>query len=49
MLAFERDAEEDWPTAKRFGFVQTFDTHIGNNEAFIPNYGERYCQGETLD
>ena len=25
MLAFERDDEEDRPTAKRFGFVQTFD------------------------
>jgi hypothetical protein len=25
VLAFERDAEQDQPTAKRFGFVQTFD------------------------
>ena len=25
VLAFERDADEDRPTAKRFGFVQTFD------------------------
>ena len=26
VLAFERDAKEDQPSAKRFGFVQTFDT-----------------------
>ncbi|GGO83985.1 hypothetical protein GCM10011348_29180 [Marinobacterium nitratireducens] len=26
VLAFERDAKEDAPSAKRFGFVQTFDT-----------------------
>ena len=26
VLAFERDAKEDQPSAKRFGFVRTFDT-----------------------
>lgn len=28
--------------------VDEFHTYIRNNEAFIPNYGERFRQGETI-
>jgi hypothetical protein len=28
--------------------VQEYSVYIGNNVAFIPNYGERYRYGETI-
>ena len=35
-------------TKKLVKMVQEFDTYIGNNRGFIPNYGERYRYGETI-
>jgi len=28
--------------------VTEFETYIRNNQASVPNYGERYRQGETI-
>src|SRR5262249_30730997 len=28
--------------------IGEFDTYIRNNQEFIPNFGERYRQGETI-
>ena len=28
--------------------MSEFDTYIRNNQEFIPNFGERYRQGETI-
>jgi hypothetical protein len=35
-------------TKKLLKMVQEFGTYIGNNQGFIPNYGERYRYGETI-
>ena len=34
--------------AKLYRSVTEFDTYIRNNRDFIPNYGERYRQGDTI-
>ncbi len=34
--------------AKLLGSVSDFDTYIRNNREFIPNFGERYRQGDTI-
>ena len=34
--------------AKLCRSVSEFDTYIRNNRAFIPNFGERYRQGDTI-
>lgn len=34
--------------AKLLRSVSEFDTYIRNNRAFIPNFGERYRQGDTI-
>lgn len=34
--------------AKLYRSVIEFDTYIRNNRDFIPNYGERYRQGDTI-
>src|SRR5260370_41983081 len=37
------------PAADKLGQgIGEFDTYIGNNQEFIPNFGERYRQGETI-
>src|SRR5256885_3388020 len=37
------------PAADKLGHgVGEFDTYIQNNIEFIPNFGERYSQGETI-
>jgi hypothetical protein len=36
------------PTAKLLRSVTEFDTYIRNNREFIPNFGERYRQGDTI-
>ena len=37
------------PTADKLGQgIGEFDTYIRNNQEFIPNFGERYRQGETI-
>ncbi len=38
----------DEVSGKLLKTVEEFHTHIQNNEAFIPNYGERFRQGETI-
>src|SRR5262245_20532564 len=40
------DSYPRFPQLKRA--VQTFRTYIANNRAFIPNYGQRYRNGETI-
>ena len=35
-------------SAKLYRSVTEFDTYIRNNRGFIPNYGERYRQGDTI-
>jgi hypothetical protein len=35
-------------TTKLTRGVTEFDTYIRNNQKFIPNFGERYRQGETI-
>ena len=37
------------PAAAKLGQgIGEFDTYIRNNQEFIPNFGERYRQGETI-
>jgi len=36
------------PAAKLNRGVTEFDTYIRNNRNFIPNFGERYRQGDTI-
>jgi len=43
--AFERDDEK---TRKLLKAVEEFHTYVENNRDFIPNYGERYRQGERI-
>ena len=43
------DEENTDPTThKLLRAVEDFHTYIENNEAFIPNYGARYRQGERI-
>jgi hypothetical protein len=36
-------------TVKKLGErIAEFDTYIRNNQEYIPNYGERYRNGETI-
>jgi len=35
-------------TRKLLRAVEEFHTYITNNQAFIPNYGERYRQGDRI-
>ena len=35
-------------TRKLLRAVEEFHTYIANNQAFIPNYGERYRQGDRI-
>ena len=38
-----------FPTAAKLERgVTEFDTYICNNQKFIPNFGERYRQGDTI-
>jgi len=40
--------DEDPATQKLLRAVEEFHTCIANNQAFIPNYGERYRQGDRI-
>jgi len=40
--------DEDPATQKLLRAVEEFHTYIANNQAFIPNYGERYRQGDRI-
>jgi len=43
------DEESKKPTThKLLRVVREFLTYIANNQAFIPNYGERYRQGDII-
>jgi hypothetical protein len=50
LLLFELEAQRRrFPiTAKLERGVTEFDTYIRNNQKFIPNFGERYRQGDTI-
>ncbi len=39
---------KDSATQKLWRVVEEFHTYMANNHAFIPNYGERYRQGERM-
>ncbi len=47
-LAAAISESSDETARKLLKTVEEFHTHIQNNEAFIPNYGERFRQGETI-
>ena len=49
-LTFALDINHRHSTAvaKLLRSVNEFDTYIRNNRAFIPNFGERYRQGDTI-
>jgi hypothetical protein len=40
--------DKDLTTPKLWRAVEEFHTYIVNNQAFIPNYGERYRQGDRI-
>ena len=42
------EERKDSTTHKLLRAVEEFHTYIANNQAFIPNYGERYRQGERI-
>jgi hypothetical protein len=51
-LAMDLDAaveeDKDTTTRKLLRAVEEFHRYIANNQAFIPNYGERYRQGDRI-
>jgi hypothetical protein len=49
-VLFELDVQRRHSTAaaKLHRSVTEFDTYIRNNRTFIPNFGERYRQGDTI-
>jgi hypothetical protein len=50
LVLFDLDAQRRrFPTAAKLERgVTEFDTYIRNNQKFIPNFGERYRQGDTI-
>lgn len=50
VLLFDLDTQRRrFPTAAKLELgVAEFDTYIRNNQKFIPNFGERYRQGDTI-
>ena len=44
----EDEESRDSTTHKLLRAVEEFQTYIANNQAFIPNYGERYRQGDRI-
>jgi hypothetical protein len=42
------EENKDATTHKLLRAVEEFHTYIANNQAFIPNYGERYRQGDRI-
>lgn len=48
-LAHALEVENGSPEhRKRLKAVRTFETHVRENRAFLPNYGERYRQGKII-
>jgi len=37
-----------FPAAAKLNRGTEFDTYIRNNQKFIPNFGERHRQGDTI-
>jgi hypothetical protein len=48
LLLFDLEAHRFPVAVKLERGVTEFDTYIRNNQKFIPNFGERYCQGDTI-
>jgi hypothetical protein len=50
LLLFELDTQRRrFPAAAKLNRgVTEFDTYVRNNHKFIPNFGERYRQGDTI-
>ena len=42
------EGNKESATRKLLRWVEEFHTYISNNQAFIPNYGERYRQGDRI-
>lgn len=42
------EGNKESTTRKLLRWVEEFHTYIANNQAFIPNYGERYRQGDRI-
>ncbi len=42
------EESKDLTTHKLLRAVEEFQTYIANNQGFIPNYGERYRQGDRI-
>ena len=42
------EENKDSVTRKLLRAVEEFHTYIANNQTFIPNYGERYRQGDRI-
>jgi hypothetical protein len=48
-LAYALDVEDGSPEHRKLlKAVRAFETYVTNHRAFIPNYGERYRQKETI-
>jgi hypothetical protein len=48
-LVYALDAEDAGPEHRKLlKAVRAFETYVTNNRAFVPNYGERYRQRETI-
>jgi hypothetical protein len=48
-LEYALDLEENGQEQRKLlKAVREFGTYITANRRFIPNYGDRYCQGETI-
>jgi hypothetical protein len=43
------EENKDATTRKMLRAVEEFHTHIANNQTFIPNYDERYRQGDRIN
>ncbi len=46
--AADDEGNKESTTRKLLRWVEEFHTYIANNQAFIPNYGERYRQGDRI-
>jgi Plasmid pRiA4b ORF-3-like protein len=46
--AFEKQEKQEETTRKLLKAVEEFSTYIQRNRGFIPNYGERYRNGERI-
>src|SRR5947209_19714469 len=48
-LAYALDVEDASPEHRKLlKAVRSFEAYVTNNRAFLPNYGERYRQGQII-